>query len=78
VSSDVEPFREHVDDGISGRLLPLDEPGALELELGSLLTDEAEATRLGNAARAKAEAEYSPAAAAKGLRREWQALLEAR
>ena len=43
-----------------------------------LLSAEDEAARLGEAARRKAEAEYSPAAAAQGLRSEWESLLEAR
>jgi glycosyltransferase involved in cell wall biosynthesis len=75
VGSDLEPFREHLGDGGTGLLLPAGDLNALEEALEAVLGSEDEATRLGEAARRKAEAEYSPAAAARGLRREWERLL---
>ena len=78
VGSDVEPFREHLDDGRTGCLVPVGDLHALQSSLEAVLGDEDEAARLGEAARRKAEAEYSPAAAAKQLRKEWELLLEAR
>ena len=78
VGSDLEPFREHLDGGRTGRLVRADDLDALQSSLEAVLGDEGEAARLGEAARRKAEAEYSPAAAAKQLRREWELLLEAR
>jgi glycosyltransferase involved in cell wall biosynthesis len=78
VGSDLEPLREHVDDGTTGSLVPVDNLDALQASLETLLDDEDKAARLGEAARRKAEADYSPAAAAKGFRREWTSLLEAR
>ena len=71
VGSDLEPFREHVEDGATGHLVPVGDLEALESRLEALLVKEDEATRMGEAARRKAEAEYSPAAAARALRREW-------
>jgi glycosyltransferase involved in cell wall biosynthesis len=78
VGSDLEPFREHVDDGTTGCLVPAGELDALQATLERLLGAEDEAAHLGETARRKAEAEYSPAAAAKGLRQEWESSLEAR
>lgn len=78
LGSDVAPFGEHVEDGVTGQLIPPGDPTALESALGSLLADEAEASRLGSAARAKAEAEFSPSAAARRLVREWRALHDGR
>ncbi len=77
VGSDLVPFREHVEDGGTGRLVPAGDPRALYASLEALLGDDEEATRLGAAARRKAEAEFSPAAAARQLRRAWERLLEA-
>jgi glycosyltransferase involved in cell wall biosynthesis len=78
VCSDLEPFCEHVDDGKTGCLAPVGDLGALQARLESVLGAEDEAARIGVAARQKAEADYSPAAAAQSLRREWESLLEAR
>ena len=69
VGSDLEPFREHVDDGTTGHLVPVGDLESLQAALESVLGAEEEATRLGDAALRKAEADYSPAAAAQGLRR---------
>jgi glycosyltransferase involved in cell wall biosynthesis len=78
VGSDLESFREHVDEGTTGNLVPVDEPAALEAVLTRLLGAERERTRLGEAARRKAEADYSPRAAARGLRYEWTSAIESR
>ena len=75
VGSDLEPHREHVDSGGTGRLVPVGDLEALETTLETLLGSEDEAASLGEAARRKAEAEYSPAAAARTLRRVWESLL---
>jgi len=75
VGSDLEPFREHVDEGGTGRLVPVGDLDRLETTLETLLVSEDEAARLGEAARRKAETEYSAAAAARALRREWERLL---
>jgi hypothetical protein len=50
--------------------------GRLQGALGRLLDAEDESTRLGEAARRKAETDYSPAAAARALRQEWENLLD--
>jgi glycosyltransferase involved in cell wall biosynthesis len=78
VGSDLESFREHVDEGTTGNLVPVDEPAALEAALGRLLGGEDEQVRLGEAARRKAESDYSPRAAARALRYEWTSAFEAR
>lgn len=75
VGSDLEPHREHVDEGGTGRLVPLDDLDALETTLEALIVSEDEALRLGEAARRRAEKEYSAAAAARALRREWANVL---
>jgi glycosyltransferase involved in cell wall biosynthesis len=71
VGSDLESFREHVEDGATGHLVPVGDLGTLESRVEGLLSREDEAARIGEAARRKAESEYSPAAAAKAFRREW-------
>ena len=75
VGSDLEPHREHVDEGGTGRLVPVDDLDALETALETLLVSEDEAHILGQAARRKAEAEYSAAAAARALRGASESLL---
>jgi glycosyltransferase involved in cell wall biosynthesis len=75
VGSDHEQHREHVDDGETGRLVPTGDLDALETTLEALLVSEDEAVRLGEAARRKAETEYSPAAAARSLSRVLETLV---
>jgi glycosyltransferase involved in cell wall biosynthesis len=76
VGSDLEPFREQVEDGMTGRLVPAHDRDALERVLEEFLGDRDEQARIGEAARRKAKAEYSPATAARALRREWAAVLD--
>ena len=78
VGSDLGPFREHVDEGTTGHLVPAGDLGKLQATLESLLSAEDEAAQLGEAARRKAETDFSPAAAAKGLRLEWESLYESK
>jgi glycosyltransferase involved in cell wall biosynthesis len=78
VGSDLEPFREHVDDGTTGYLVPVGDLESLQAALESVLGAEEEATRLGDAALRRAKADYSPAAATQGLRREWESLVDTR
>ncbi len=78
VGSDTEPFREHVDDGTTGYLVPVDGPDSLGRSLEVLLGNPEEATRLGEAARRRAEVDYTAVASAKTLRREWESLRAAR
>jgi glycosyltransferase involved in cell wall biosynthesis len=75
VGSNLEPFREHLDVGGTGLLFPPGDLEGLEEALETVLGSDDEATRLGEAARRKVETEYSPAAAARGLRRECERLL---
>jgi glycosyltransferase involved in cell wall biosynthesis len=76
LGSDLEPFREQVEDGMTGRLVPAHDRDALERVLEELLGDSDEQARIGEAARRKAEADYSPATTARALRREWAAVLD--
>jgi glycosyltransferase involved in cell wall biosynthesis len=78
IASDLEPFREHVDDGTTGYLVEVGDLGAFEARLESVLGAEDAAMRTGRAARHKVETEYSPVAAAQKLRLEWETVLEAR
>jgi glycosyltransferase involved in cell wall biosynthesis len=75
VGSDLEPHREHVAEGGTGRLVPPGDLDTLETILETLLVSHEDAVRLGEAARRKAEAEYSSVAAARTLRRVWESLL---
>jgi glycosyltransferase involved in cell wall biosynthesis len=77
VASDLEPFREHVDDGETGHLVRAGDLEALQARLEALLGAEDEAARIGAAARHRVEANYSPAAAAQKLRLAWESVLEA-
>ena len=70
IGTDLEPFREHVDDRTTGHLVPVGDLESLQATLDSVLGAEGEATRLGDAALRRAKTDYSPAAAAQGLRRE--------
>ena len=56
----------------------LGELESLQAALESVLGAEEEATRLGDVALRRAKADYSPAAAAQGLRREWERLVDKR
>ena len=76
VGSDLEPFREHVDDGATGYLVPVGDLDDAPDRARDAARRRGRGARLGEAARRKAEAEYSPAAAARALRREWEILLE--
>jgi glycosyltransferase involved in cell wall biosynthesis len=63
---------------MTGHLVPVDDLDALEQVLETLLDDEDQAARMGEAGRKKAEVEYSPAAGARALRRAWEALVNQR
>jgi glycosyltransferase involved in cell wall biosynthesis len=67
VGSEVEPLLEHVVDGHTGFLLPVGDLETLTAALEALIGDREEARRLGQAARRKAEQDFSPAPAAKKL-----------
>lgn len=71
IGTEVEPFLEHVADGETGFLIPSGDLELLGAALEAVLGDEEEADRLGQAARGRAEEEFSPAAAANHLRHLW-------
>jgi glycosyltransferase involved in cell wall biosynthesis len=68
VATRVGGLVDAVDDGITGLLVPARDVGALRAALERLLGDAELRTRLGAAARAKAEREFSLDAAADALR----------
>lgn len=72
VGSRVEGLADAVVDGETGFLVPPGDEDTLTAALESLLADNDEATRLGAAARRKAEEELSPAVAAARLCRIWR------
>jgi glycosyltransferase involved in cell wall biosynthesis len=72
VGSRVEPLVELVDEGVTGRLVPSGDVEALAAAVGALVEDAEGAERLGEQARARAESEWSPAAAANRLRAIWR------
>lgn len=71
VGSDLQPLREIVEEGETGFLVPSGEGGALVSILDRLIADEEAASGLGERARARAEAAWSPAAVAAKLRAVW-------
>jgi glycosyltransferase involved in cell wall biosynthesis len=58
VGSAVPGVREVIEDGVDGRLVAEHDDAAMADVLATLLTDDAEATRLGAAARASAQEKY--------------------
>jgi glycosyltransferase involved in cell wall biosynthesis len=75
VLSDIATFRELWDD--AALFVPEQTPDAYRRAVERLIGDEAERTRLGNAARARAE-RYTPTATAEAMARIYRALLAAR
>jgi glycosyltransferase involved in cell wall biosynthesis len=75
VATDLEPFREHVVDEVTGYLVDGRELNKLRATLEGLLTDESRAHGVGETARRKAENEYAPAVAARALRGAWEEFL---
>jgi glycosyltransferase involved in cell wall biosynthesis len=78
VATDLEPFREHVVDELTGCLVDGRALNALRATLEGLLTDESRARGIGEAARRRIENDYTPAVAARALRSAWEELLLAR
>jgi glycosyltransferase involved in cell wall biosynthesis len=54
VASDVGSVREIVDDGVTGILVPADDPGALARAIAELLADDARRTEMGRRGRERA------------------------
>ena len=69
VATDVGGIPEAVRDGREGLIVPAGDPGALARAIGRLLGDPAEGQRLGRAARARAESDYSIATVAGRIER---------
>jgi len=72
VASDVGGLRDAIDDGVDGVLVPPRDVGALRAALERLLGDPELRARLGAAARAKAEREWSREAMADALVRVYE------
>jgi glycosyltransferase involved in cell wall biosynthesis len=58
VVTDVRGCRQVVDDGVTGRLVPVGDAGALADAIAALATDDAGRAAMGRAGRAKAEREF--------------------
>lgn len=58
VASDTQPLREAIEDGRTGRLVNFFDPNALAERVCELLEDEPQRKRLGEQARARAQADY--------------------
>lgn len=71
LGTEVEPLLEHVADGQTGLLIPVDDLDTLVAGIEALLGDADVAARLGAAARERAEHDFSAAAGAERLRRVW-------
>jgi glycosyltransferase involved in cell wall biosynthesis len=63
VTTGVGGLADAIEDGVTGVVVPVDDAGALRVALEALLADPARRTLLGEAARKKARAEFSFAAA---------------
>jgi glycosyltransferase involved in cell wall biosynthesis len=72
VGSRVATLADEVVDGRTGRLVAVSTLDELQAAVDSLLDDAEEATRLGEAARARVEAECAPDAVARGLAQVWR------
>jgi glycosyltransferase involved in cell wall biosynthesis len=72
VTTDVPGARDVVVDGVTGRVVPVDDPGALAGATGELLDDADARVRLGRAARARCERELGLDASLG----KWRALLD--
>ena len=69
VASDVGGLRDAIDDGVTGRLVPPRDPAALRAALTELIGDPALRRRLGDAARAHAQAAFAWEACIRDLTR---------
>jgi glycosyltransferase involved in cell wall biosynthesis len=78
LASEVDPYLEVVEDGVTGHLFPVDDSAALARALEHVISDDVNARRLGAAARERAEREYSPSHAAERLLALWQQSAHAR
>jgi glycosyltransferase involved in cell wall biosynthesis len=58
VASDTQPLHEAIEDGRTGRLVNFFDPNALAERVCELLEDEPQRKRLGEQARARAQADY--------------------
>ena len=71
VGSDVGELVENVRNDETGYLTPVEDADTLAAAILALIGDDAERRRLGEAARRRAETDFSPLSAAKRLRRLW-------
>ncbi|SEO34992.1 Glycosyltransferase involved in cell wall bisynthesis [Salinihabitans flavidus] len=76
VATQVAGVSELVEDGVSGRLVPPGDAGALADAIDTILRDPEEAVRLGQAGRAKVQAEFTVKAEAAWLSRLMTGYLE--
>ncbi len=67
VTTPVEGIVEVVDDGINGRLVPVDDPASLAEALRSLILEPSRAVELGAAGRDTVKASYTSSAMAAGF-----------
>ncbi len=75
VATAVGGFREFLTDGVTGRLVPPDDPQALAAAIGDVLTDSARALRMAESARALAASMWSWADSAKATLELYRAVL---
>lgn len=75
VSTPVGGVPELIEDGITGRLVPVDDAGALAAAIIGLLERPSEAARLGAAGRERVRSRHSPAAAAEIIAARYRGLL---
>jgi glycosyltransferase involved in cell wall biosynthesis len=67
VATEIDGPTEIIEEGVTGRLVPDDDPDRLGEALGELISDRETARRLGAAARAVMLADYGPAELARRL-----------
>ena len=78
VATDIRGCREVVDDGVTGRLVPVADPTALASAIGDLLADRAAAGGMGEAGRARALDRFDESAIVERTLQVYRRLLRAR
>lgn len=76
VATDVGGTREVIKDGVTGLLVPPDDPGAAAAACEELLRDSGRARAMGDAARERMARRFSIAEAGRGLESAWNAALD--
>ena len=78
IATDVRGTREAIVDGVTGRLVPVKDPGALANAIVKVLADPAQAAEMGQAARQRAEVHFDERHFFRRTDKEYRRLIEAK